>query len=68
MLGRADPGPGGFYDDLGDPGNQPHLVRGPGFDDDPAYFASSLVGFGFRNPGPDRSTPRAFRKGTGSIG
>ena len=24
-----DPGPGGFYDDLGDVTNQPHLVKGP---------------------------------------
>ena len=25
----TDPGPGGFYDDLGNPAQQPHLVRGP---------------------------------------
>ena len=24
----ANPGPGGFYDDLGNPGRQPHLLRG----------------------------------------
>ena len=28
ILNWTDPGPGGFYDDLGDPGRQPHLVRG----------------------------------------
>jgi len=28
ILNRTDPGPGGFYDDLGDPARQPHLVRG----------------------------------------
>jgi hypothetical protein len=54
---RTDPGPGGFYDDLGDPRNQPHLVRGPGFADDPAYYASSLVGFGFRGTGPSPTLP-----------
>jgi hypothetical protein len=26
LLTRTDPGPGGFYDDLGDPNRQPHLV------------------------------------------
>ncbi len=31
----TDPGPGGFYDDLGNPARQPHLVRGPGFKGDP---------------------------------
>jgi hypothetical protein len=28
VLNWNDPGPGGFYDDLGDPARQPHLVRG----------------------------------------
>ena len=28
ILNRTDPGAGGFYDDLGDPLRQPHLVRG----------------------------------------
>lgn len=27
ILNWTDPGPGGFYDDLGDPARQPHLVR-----------------------------------------
>jgi len=51
LLGRANPGPGGFYDDLGDPANQPHLVRGPGFDGDPMFLESSLTGFGVRGLG-----------------
>lgn len=28
ILNWTDPGPGGLYDDLGDPTRQPHLVRG----------------------------------------
>ena len=28
ILHWTDPGPGGFYDDLGDPARQPHLIRG----------------------------------------
>jgi len=28
ILNWTDPGPGGFYDDLGDPARQPHLDRG----------------------------------------
>jgi hypothetical protein len=38
----TNPGPGGFYDDLGNLSRQPHLVRGPGFENDPAFFESSL--------------------------
>ena len=54
MLNWTNPGPGGFYDDLGNPANQPHLVRGLGFEQDPMFLESSLVGFGFRALGRGR--------------
>jgi hypothetical protein len=60
LVNRDDPGPGGYYDDLGDPMRQPHLVRGLGFEKDPAFYASSLISFGFRGAGPDASMPRAW--------
>lgn len=41
----TNPGPGGFYDDLGNLAQQPHLVVGQGFDRDPASLASARVGF-----------------------
>jgi hypothetical protein len=41
IVNRTNPGPGGFYDDLGNPSMQPHLVEeGPGFDSDPGAFHS----------------------------
>ncbi len=42
----TDPGPGGFYDDLGAPGLQPHLMAPPAFRDDPGPYHSGLTGFG----------------------
>ena len=48
IVNWTDPGPGGFYDDLGNLTAQPHLVRGVGPKDDPAFLKSSLVGFGAR--------------------
>jgi hypothetical protein len=48
ILNWTDPGPGGFYDDLGNPSAQPHLVRGVGYEKDPASLHSSLVGFSYR--------------------
>ncbi len=51
IVNWTNPGPGGFYDDLGNLTRQPHLVRGPGFEQDPAYYASSLVGFAIRGLG-----------------
>jgi hypothetical protein len=44
----TDPGPGGYYDDLGNPSLQPHLVRGLSFEEDPQRFKSTLTGFGYR--------------------
>lgn len=46
IVNRTNPGPGGFYDDLGNVTSQPHLVEtGPGYDRDPGRFRS--VGFGY---------------------
>ena len=55
QLNRTDPGPGGFYDDLGDMARQPHLVPGIGFDEDPDFRRSSFIGYDHR-PG----TPMAW--------
>ena len=39
-----EPAPGAIYDDLGDPENEPHLVRGLGFQADPGMYRSSING------------------------
>ena len=66
-LGRLDeiinwtnPGPGGFYDDLGNPSAQPHLVRGLPFNEDPASFESPRIGFE-EAPDVDLSQAPPFR-------
>jgi hypothetical protein len=41
----TDPGPGGFYDDLGNPLRQPHLVRNEDYEKDPGYLETPTVGF-----------------------
>jgi hypothetical protein len=54
IVNWTNPGPGGFYDDLGKLHAQPHLVVGPGFEKDPAFLESSHTGFaGF---GPMRTS------------
>ncbi len=45
ILNWTNPGPGGFYDDLGNVSSQPHLVRGLPFAKDPASLSSSKTGF-----------------------
>ncbi len=42
----TNPGPGGFYDDLGDATRQPHLVAGEPYAQDPDFLRSPMMGFG----------------------
>jgi hypothetical protein len=39
----TDPGPGGFYDDLGNLTRQPHLVVGMGWEKDPDFYHTANV-------------------------
>jgi hypothetical protein len=48
IVNWDNPGPGGFYDDLGDLRRQPHLVRGQVYALDPAFLDSSYVGHSYR--------------------
>jgi hypothetical protein len=43
VLFRTDPGPRGFYDELGNVSNRPHLVLGPGSFSDPDFRRSPAV-------------------------
>lgn len=45
IVNWTNPGPGGFYDDLGNVGAQPHLLPGRGFADDPDCFETPRVNF-----------------------
>lgn len=66
ILDRTNPGPGGFYDDLGDVMCQPHLVRGVGASQDPEFRATAFVGGAY----PDFSgvaIPVAWKRWAGSL-
>lgn len=41
LLNDRNPGPGGFFDSPGDPGAQPHVLPGVGWEHDPYFLASS---------------------------
>ncbi len=45
ILHWTDPGPGGFYDDLGNPSLQPHLVRTGSYAKDPGFLSTPFTGF-----------------------
>jgi hypothetical protein len=46
-----DPGPGGYYDDLGNASNEPHLVRMSTFEEDPAAVHSAQDEYTMKSPG-----------------
>jgi hypothetical protein len=45
LVNWTNPGPGGYYDELGNPARRPHLVRGADYARDPAFLRSPLTGF-----------------------
>ncbi len=47
LLYRTDPGPGGFYDELGNIANRPHLLLGDGWVNDPEFRHTPQIGFGY---------------------
>lgn len=66
LLDRTNPGPGGFYDDLGDPANRPRLLLGLGPTLDPEFRKSALTGFSY----PDRlgaQTPIQWKRWAESL-
>ncbi len=66
LLFRTDPGPGGFYDQLGDVSNRPHLVLGPGSRKDPDFRESPQIEFFYPDTLQDRA-PMAWKCGAGSL-
>ncbi len=45
IVSWTDPGPGGFYDELGNPSRRSHLVSGLPYKKDPAFYQSPFTGF-----------------------
>jgi hypothetical protein len=45
IVNWTNPGPGGFYDELGNPTRRPHVVQGFSFEKDPARLHGLLTGF-----------------------
>lgn len=45
IVDWSDPGPGGFYDDLGNPTRQPHLVREMPYEKDPGFRYHPVLAF-----------------------
>lgn len=65
VVDWTNPGPGGFYDDLGGSVAQPHVVRDLAYEQDPASIHSPQHRYAYRkDPRPLRLSWRGF---TGSL-
>jgi hypothetical protein len=57
----TNPGPGGFYDDLGSSCYRPHVVEGPGFEEDPGFWKTPFRRYPYwKNPRPLRLVWRGY--------
>ena len=66
LLSRTDPGPGGFYDELGNIANRPHLLPGLGSAKDPEFRHTPQIAFDY----PDKwgaAAPLAWKRWAGSL-
>lgn len=66
LLFRTDPGPGGFYDQLGNVSNRPHLVLGPKSRKDADFRQSPQIGFLYPDVLQDK-VPIAWKCWAGSL-
>jgi hypothetical protein len=65
IVERTNPGPGGFYDNLGSSYVCSHRVEGKGFEDDPGFWRSAFRHYPhWKNPNP---LPVAWRGCTGTL-
>jgi hypothetical protein len=66
LLFRTDPGPGGYYDELGDTRNRPHLVVPQENEPDPDFRHTPMIGCSYPDRLQDRA-PKAWKHWAGSL-
>lgn len=66
LLFRTDPGPGGYYDELGDVRNRPHLVIPGDKEPDPDFRRTPMVGCSYPDQLEDRA-PKAWKHWAGTL-
>jgi hypothetical protein len=60
LINRTNPGPGGFYDELGNIANRPHLLCGAGWAKDPEFRYTPQIGFAYPDQWGDEA-PLAWK-------
>ncbi|HEV2273649.1 MAG TPA: alpha-glucuronidase family glycosyl hydrolase [Acidobacteriaceae bacterium] len=66
LLYRTDPGPGGYYDELGNTANRPHLLVPQEKEPDPDFRYTPLIGCSYPDHWQDRA-PMAWKHWAGAL-
>lgn len=66
LLFRTDPGPGGYYDELGDTRNRPHLVIPLENAPDPDFRHTPMIGCNYPDHLQDQA-PKAWKHWAGAL-
>jgi len=68
VVNRTNPGPGGFYDNMGSAGSLKRIVNNIAWEDDPGTLRSPRIDFYYRvNQSEDRDIPLAWKNQVGTI-
>jgi len=68
VLNRTNPGPGGFYDNMGSPSSFRRIVNNIAWKDDPGTLRSPRIAFYYKvNRDEDRDIPLAWKNQAGTI-
>jgi len=68
VVNRTNPGPGGFYDNMGSPSSMKRIVNTLAWEDDPGTLESPRIAFYYRVDEPeDRDIPMAWKNQVGTI-
>ncbi len=65
ILGWRNPGPGGFYDNLGSSFSNDHVVKGPGFENDPGLWRRAFRQYPYQKV--RKPLPLPWRGFTGTL-
>ncbi len=68
ILDRTNPGPGGFYDNMGAYGSERRIVRATTWEKDPGTLSTPRIAYGYRiDEARDRGIPLAWKNQAGVI-
>jgi hypothetical protein len=67
VVNRTNPGPGGFYDNMGSPSGFKRIVKPVAWEDDPGTLKSPRIAFYYKHRERDEKVPLAWKNQVGTI-